>query len=299
MEPRAQIPPPQTQMMSDSPTEPACSSTPLGEMNIPEPMMFPEEIMIHVVRVVVQFYWPVCHNHNTHFKTCLWATWSHKQTFFFYPPPPPTGLKHQVGDAKQILFFQNGIKAKPGPPPPEGLVKTFQQLNEIFGDLRIFHIYSSLCTPRCTWEEFQPPAFWPDERMFPHTSAWFCRLRRERTCKSARRLSGSKRRLHKRASWIQRSNATFTTEAAVQAAIIPAWLSTCEQATRHWIIKSKAGVLISKPERKSKWNLNNVWNFIIMTLLSHIIEAQAAVAVQLQRQPSGQTAQEIWAAQVL
>lgn len=44
MAPRAQIPPPHVQTMSDSPTEPACSSTPLGEMNIPEPMMFPEEM---------------------------------------------------------------------------------------------------------------------------------------------------------------------------------------------------------------------------------------------------------------
>lgn len=41
MEPRAHIPPPQIQTIRDSPTEPACSNTPLGEMNIPEPMMFP------------------------------------------------------------------------------------------------------------------------------------------------------------------------------------------------------------------------------------------------------------------
>lgn len=43
MEPRAHIPPPQIQTMRDSPTEPACSSTPLGEINIPEPMMLPVE----------------------------------------------------------------------------------------------------------------------------------------------------------------------------------------------------------------------------------------------------------------
>ncbi len=42
MDPSVQIPPPQTQTMSDSPTEPACSNTPLGEMKIPEPMMFPK-----------------------------------------------------------------------------------------------------------------------------------------------------------------------------------------------------------------------------------------------------------------
>lgn len=104
--------------------------------------------------------------------------------------------------------------------------------------------------------------------MFPHTSAWFCQLSpqsskvdfslwREHTCKSTRRLSGSKRRLHKRAYWIKRSNAIFTPE-NLRAAIIPAWFPTCDQATHRRIIKSKAGESISKPEGKSKWNLNNL-----------------------------------------
>lgn len=38
--------------MSDSPTEPACSRTPLGEMKIPEPMMFPEGTAVQTLGVV-------------------------------------------------------------------------------------------------------------------------------------------------------------------------------------------------------------------------------------------------------
>lgn len=92
---------------------------------------------------------------------------------------------------------------------------------------------------------------------FPQSSKVDFTLWREHTCESTRRLCGSKRRLHERASLIKRSNAIFTPE-NLQAAIVPAWFPTYDQATHHWIIKSKAGESISKPESKSKGNLNNL-----------------------------------------
>lgn len=68
--------PPSTHTISARPTEPECSRTPLGEMKIPEPIMFPverEKVLLEYTHTQNKKNWNIAKNNMTIIKIFLFA----------------------------------------------------------------------------------------------------------------------------------------------------------------------------------------------------------------------------------